>query len=314
MNLNDIKSAQKRVESIIHETPLLTSTHLNNLVEQEVYLKAEHLQKTGAFKIRGATNCVKQAVASGAETIITASSGNHGQAVAYISKELGIKCIVAVPEDASPIKVAAIEGYGAEVVFVGKTSAERIAYAENYAKQNEAAYIPPYDDPWIIAGQGTIGLEILEQVKDIDLVLVPVGGGGLISGIATAIKSINPAIKVIGVEPKLGHDTYLSLKHQQITTIDNPETIADGLRTVRPGQMTFPIVQAYVDEIILVSEADIKASMQFLFERMKQVVEPSGAVTLAAILGRKIEQKNLRIVSVVSGGNIALNQFTKIFN
>ncbi len=308
VNVEDIKVAREVIQEYVHKTPILTSSILDDISGNKVFLKSEHLQKTGSFKIRGAVNKVKQAKKNGAEYVTAASSGNHGQAVAYIANKLGISATIVVPEDANAVKVSAIEAYNGHVVKCGTTSAERIPKAIELANEKSGVFIPPYDDPYIIAGQGTIGLEILEQIADIDIIIVPIGGGGLISGILTAVKQISPQIKIIGVEPDTANDTYLSLQTGIITAIPPTSTIADGLRTSQPGNITFPILQKYLDDIILVTENEIKEAFQFLLERTKQVVEPSSAVTVAAILSGKLNVKQKRIVAVLSGGNVDLQE------
>lgn len=308
VNLEEIKKAQQQISNIIHRTPVLTSGLLNERTGNEIYLKAEHLQKTGSFKIRGAANAVKQAVQGGAQFITAASSGNHGQAVAYIADQLGVPATIVVPEDANLAKVAAIKAYNGKIVYCGLTSADRIPKAEQLAEENKGTYIPPYDHPLVIAGQGTIGLELLEQVPDIEIIVVPVGGGGLISGILTAVKEINPDIRVIGVEPETANDTYLSLANNQITAISGTTTVADGLRTSQPGQLTFPILQELLDDLVLVSEAEIKEAFQFILERTKQLIEPSSATAVAAVLSGKLEVEGKKIGVILSGGNVDLKQ------
>lgn len=307
-SLEDVRRAQENIHDIVHKTPVLTSSLLDEYCGNQVFLKAEHLQKTGSFKIRGAANAVKNAVREGAASVTAASSGNHGQAVAYIANRLGIPATIVVPEDANRAKVAAIEAYNGHVVYCGMTSAERIPKARQLADENNGIYIPPYDHADIIAGQGTIGLELLEQIPELDLVFVPVGGGGLISGILTAIKALNPQVKVIGVEPESANDTYLSLQRGEITAIPPSATIADGLRTAQPGDMTFPIVQKHLDGLLLVTEAEIKEALQFLMERTKQIVEPSSAVAAAPLISRKADVKGKRVAVVLSGGNVDLHQ------
>ena len=301
---HDIIAAQARIAPYIHTTPLLTSSQLNERCGNKIYLKSEHLQKTGAFKIRGAANKVTQAVEEGARYVTAASSGNQGQAVAYIAKALGIASKIVVPEDASNCKVEAIEGYQSAVEKCGYLSSDRIPRAKAIAEAQQGIFIPPYDDPLIMAGQGTIGLEILQQLADVDVVVVPIGGGGLISGIATAIKESNPSIQVIGVEPESANDTYLSLQQGKITAIEGTTTVADGLRTIQPGDLTFPVVQKYVDEIVLVSEQEIKEAFAFVLERMKQLIEPSSATVVAACLFNKLGVRNKNVVAVISGGNV----------
>lgn len=308
VNLDEVKAAKQQISGIIHRTPVLTSGLLNERAGNEIYLKAEHLQKTGSFKIRGAANAVKRSIEEGAQFITAASSGNHGQAVAYIADQLGVPATIVMPEDANRAKVAAIEAYNGKIVYCGLTSADRIPKAKQLAEENGGVYIPPYDHPLVIAGQGTIGLELLEQVPDIEIIVVPVGGGGLISGILTAVKEIHPAIRVVGVEPETANDTYLSLANKKITAISGTTTIADGLRTSQPGQLTFPILQELLDDLVLVSEDEIKEAFQFTLERTKQLIEPSGATALAAVLSGKLEARGKKIGVILSGGNVDLKQ------
>lgn len=311
VTVEDIKVAQREIETYVHLTPMLTSSQLDVICGNSVFLKAEHLQKTGSFKIRGAANKVQQTVKDGAKYITAASSGNHGQAVAYIANRLGVPATIVVPEDASAAKIAAIQAYNGKVVLCGTTSAERIPKAIELAEEHNGVYIPPYDDPYVIAGQGTIGLEILTQVPDVDVIIVPVGGGGLISGILTVVKEINPHVIVIGVEPDTANDTYLSLKKGKITAIPPTSTIADGLRTSQPGDITFPIINKYIDDLVVVTEDEIKDAFRFMLERTKQIIEPSSAVTVAAILSGKLGLIGKRIVVVLSGGNIDLQKMNE---
>lgn len=308
VSLEDVKKAQKEIHDTVHQTPILTSSLLDERCGMQVFLKAEHLQKTGSFKIRGATNAVKQALAGGACFITAASSGNHGQAVAYIAGQLGISAVIVVPEDANRAKVEAIKAYGAKVEYCGLTSADRIPRAKQLAEDNGGVYIPPYDHPAVIAGQGTIGLEILEQLQDVDVIVVPVGGGGLIGGILSAVKRSKAEVRVIGVEPDTADDTFQSLQQGRITSISSTSTIADGLRTSQPGDLTFPILKDYLDELVLVSEGEIKEAFQFLLERTKQLVEPSGATALAAVMAGKAGKANDKVAVVLSGGNVDLHQ------
>ncbi|QRG66651.1 threonine ammonia-lyase [Brevibacillus choshinensis] len=308
IGIADIAHAREQIADTIHQTPLLTSKQLSLLCGNEMYLKAEHLQKTGSFKIRGATHKVKQAVREGAVSVTAASSGNHGQAVAYIASKLGIGATIVVPEDVAACKLEAIQAYQGEVEKCGLTSAERLPRAMELAKQQNGVYIPPYDDPYIMAGQGTVGLEILEQLDDVDAVFVPIGGGGLISGVLTAIKETKPSVQVIGVEPQLANDTYLSLKQNQRISIAGSTTIADGLRTSEPGELTFPVLRKYIDDVVLVTEEEIRQAFCFVLERMKQVIEPSSATVIAAAMFEKTALRNKRIVTLVSGGNVDLDQ------
>lgn len=308
IRLEDVQAARARIADITYMTPLLQSEQLSKICGNQLYLKSEHLQKTGSFKIRGATNKVKQAVTEGAKYVTAASSGNHGQAVAYITKQLGVPSTIVVPTDASLCKINAIQAYNGKVEMCGTTSKERLPRAKEIAELENGIFIPPYDDPYIMAGQGTIGLEILEQLQDVDAVVVPIGGGGLISGILTAIKESHPRIKVIGVEPELANDTYLSLQNKAITAIPATSTIADGLRTSQPGDLTFPVLKKYLDELVLVSEDEIRLAFSFVLERMKQIIEPSSATTVAAVMFDKLGLKGKKVVTVISGGNVDLDQ------
>ncbi|MFM1653344.1 threonine/serine dehydratase [Brevibacillus sp. B_LB10_24] len=312
ITLQDIQAAKRSIADIAYVTPLLQSEQLSRICGNQIILKAEHLQKTGSFKIRGAANRVKQAAAEGAKYVTAASSGNHGQAVAYTANRLGIPATIVVPEDATLCKVNAIKAYNGKVETCGMTSAERIPRAKEIALQEGGVYIPPYDDPFIMAGQGTIGLEILEQVDDVDAVIVPIGGGGLISGILTAIKESRPRVQVIGVEPALANDTYLSRQRGQITSIPASSTIADGLRTSQPGDLTFPIVMKYIDDIVLISEEEIRQAFCFVMERMKQMIEPSSATTVAAAMFGKLPFTGKKVVTVISGGNVDLEQAARM--
>ncbi|MFC4557806.1 threonine/serine dehydratase [Virgibacillus kekensis] len=312
VTVNDVNQAREQIADIIHETPILTSKELSSLCGNQLFLKSEHLQKTGSFKIRGATNKVKHAVKDGATFITAASSGNHGQAVAYIANKLNVPATIVVPEDATISKLNAIRGYNGEIEECGTTSAERIPRAKELAEEKNGVFIPPYDDPYIIAGQGTVGLEIMEQLEEVDVVVAPVGGGGLISGILTAIKETKPSIKIIGAEPETAQDTYLSLKKGKITSIPATQTIADGLRSSQPGDMTFPIVQKYLDDLVLVSEAEIQQALFFVLERMKQLIEPSSAVGIAAAMFDKLGVREKRVACVISGGNVDVRKLEQL--
>ena len=308
ISLKDVQAARERIGNITYVTPILKSEQLSQICGNQLFLKSEHLQKTGSFKIRGASNKVIQAVQDGAKYVTAASSGNHGQAVAYIAKKYGVPATIVVPEDVSVCKVNAIKAYNGKVEMCGTTSAERLPRAKEIAIQENGVFIPPYDDPYIMAGQGTVGLEILNQLQDVDAVIVPIGGGGLISGILTAIKESNPKIKVIGVEPEIANDTYLSLQNKKITGIPSTSTIADGLRTNQPGDLTFPVLMKYLDDIVLVSEDEIRLAFSFVMERMKQLIEPSSATTVAAAMFNKLPFQGKKVVTVISGGNVDLEK------
>ncbi len=297
------------MQGLIKETRLESSRYLSQLSGNRVYIKPENRQRTGSFKIRGACNHIFQLdKEKGKKGIIAASSGNHGQAVAYAASLLGYPVTIVVPENASPVKVAAAQAYGAEIIRCGTLSTQRRAKAYQLAAERGCAFVHGFDDPHVIAGQGTIGLEILAELPGVDAILVPVGGGGLISGIATAVKESRPGVKVFGVEPSLSNSMYLSLKAGEIAELSSPpKTMADGLRSNKPGQLTFQIVKKYVDDILLVTEEEIRSALITLLERGKMLAEPSGAVTVAAVLAGKVPLKDKTVVAVVSGGNVDLN-------
>ena len=311
----DIIEAQQRIVNVITRTYLDHSATLSRLSGNEIYLKPENLQKTGAFKVRGAANFIlksdPQKICRG---VITGSSGNHGQAVAYAAALADYPAIVVVPEDVSPAKAAAIKGYGAELVPCGTTSQERIEKAQELAQTKGLSFVHPFDDPWVMEGQGSIGLEILEDLPDVDAVLVPVGGGGLISGIATAIKGARPDTKVYGVEPVASNSMYRSLRAGKVTELTGIKTLADGLRTNKPGLLTFSVVQKHVDDILLVTEEEIKKALLFLLERGKLLAEPSGAVTVAAVLAGKVPLKGKKLAVVISGGNMDLKLLPRLIS
>lgn len=307
ISVQDVQEARERISEIAHVTPLIQSEQLSARCGNQLFLKSEHLQKTGSFKIRGASNKIIHAAESGVNYMTTASSGNHGQAVAYVTNTYNIPATIVVPEDCTQVKKDAIEVYNGQVEKCGTTSEERITRAQAIAEEKSGVYIPPYDDPFVMAGQGTVGLELLDQVDQIDAIIVPVGGGGLLSGILTAVKETNPNIKVIGVEPAQAKDTYVSLQNKQITAAP-AITIADGLRTSQPGDLTFPVLMKYLDDLVLVSEDEIREAFKFTMERTKQLIEPSSATTIAAVMFNKMNMQNKNIVTVISGGNVDLRK------
>ncbi len=310
ISLKDIEATCERISRYVHRTPILTSKTLDSISGNQVFLKAENFQKAGAFKFRGAMNFLLSMCPDDRQKgVVTGSSGNHGQALACAGKLLGIDVTVVVPEDASAAKLAAIEGYGAKIEKCGRTSTERLNRAFEISRETGKVFVPPFDHPWIMAGQGTIGLEIVEELGYVDAILVPCGGCGLISGIAVAVKEQMKNVKIYGVEPEQSNSTYLSFKAGHLVELKDIHTIADGLRTASPGKITFEIVKKYVDDVLLVSEEQIKAAMVFLLERMKILVEPSGAVTVAALLFHKIQPRNKRVVAILSGGNVDLLSF-----
>jgi threonine dehydratase len=309
-----VEQAYERIHSYVHKTTILTSKTLNEVSGLEIFMKAENFQKSGSFKIRGALNFLLSTDERERERgVVTGSSGNHGQALALAGKMLKIDVKVVVPQDASPAKVAAIQGYGAKLERFGTSSTERLRRAQEISEQEQRVFVPPFDHYWIMAGQGTVGLEILEELDEVDAILVPCGGCGLIAGISTYVKEKRPSVRIYGVEPDQSNSTYLSFKAGRRVELHNIQTIADGLRTASPGELTFPIVQRYVEDVLLVSEREIAQAVVFLLERCKILVEPSGAVTVAAAMFGKVPSKNKKVVAVLSGGNIDKRRLTEIF-
>jgi len=313
IQLKDIQAGRERISKFIKHTPLYYSTYLSQISNHHVYLKLENLQNTNAFKVRGASNYILQVESSiGKRGLITASSGNHGKAVAYVASRIGYPVKVVVPTDAPLTKVKSIKDYGAEVIYWKKFTKERDEKAQKLAKDNQLTFIDSVDHPWIIEGQGTVGLEIIEDLPDIDTILVPIGGGGLISGISLAIKEKNPKVKIYGVEPIGSNSMFLSLQAGKVTELKNINTIADGLRSNHPGSLAFTIVKKYVDDIILVTDEEIRMALKTLLLEDKLLAEPSGAVTLAAILAGKVPFKSNKVAVVISGGNVDIENVKKL--
>jgi threonine dehydratase len=305
ITLDDIRAARVRLNGVAVRTPLIPFPHNG----RTLYLKPENLQPVGAFKIRGAYNKIASLSAEErASGVITYSSGNHAQGVAYAARALKLKAVIVMPENAPSVKRQATAALGAEIVYAGTSGVERQAQAEELAAQHGYVMIPPYEDEKIIAGQGTVGLEIVEDRPEVDLVLVPVGGGGLISGISVAVKSLNPAAKVIGVEPELAADAQASLRTGTMVRIPAEQalaTIADGLRAIHLGRLTFEHIRRYVDDIITVTEEEIRRAVRILAENPKTTPEPSGAVATAAwLFHRETLPPSSATVAVISGGNI----------
>ncbi|MER6127937.1 threo-3-hydroxy-L-aspartate ammonia-lyase [Streptomyces sp. NPDC001795] len=315
VTLDDVRDAAARIRGVAHRTPVLRSRTLDDLVGAEVFVKCENFQRIGAFKFRGAYNAASRLSAEQvAKGIAAYSSGNHAQAVALAARELGTTAVILMPEDTPRSKVEATVGYGAEVVTYDRYTGNRVAIGEALAADRGLALIPPYEHPHVIAGQGTAALELMEEVGDLDAVMVPVGGGGLIAGTATAAKGLMPSVRVIGVEPEAGDDTKRSLEAGRRVSIPVPRTIADGQAADTPGELTFSINQRLVDEIALVSDGQIRDAMRFAFERMKIVIEPSGASALAALLAHRVAPVPRRIGVIISGGNISAERFSEILH
>lgn len=305
VTLEDIRRARERVKPIARVTPLLD---VSTAAGRSLLLKCESMQPGGAFKIRGAYNMVSQLTDEQRHRgVVTFSSGNHGQAMALAARELCAPAVVVMPTTAPKVKVEGCRAFGAEVIFAGTTSIERRVRAEREVAERGLTMVPPFDHEWIIAGQGTAGLEILEQQPDVAAVLVPIGGGGLISGIAAAIKLTKPGVRVIGVEPSGAAKMKTSIEAGHPVTLPKTETIADGLMPVRPGDLTFEHVKCYVDTIVTVDDRQIIDAVLWLFSKAKIVAEPSGAATVAAALAGLAGNVSGPVVAVISGGNIALD-------
>ncbi|AOR30119.1 pyridoxal-5'-phosphate-dependent protein [Streptomyces fodineus] len=313
VTFDDVRAAAARLEGVAHRTPVLTSRTLNALVGAEVFIKCENFQRVGAFKFRGAYNAAAQLTpAQLAKGIAAYSSGNHAQATALAARELGTRAVVLMPEDAPRAKREATAGYGAEIITYDRYTEDRTALGTALAEERGLVLIPPYDHPHVIAGQGTATLELLDETGPLGALLVPVGGGGLIAGSATAAKALHPGIRVIGVEPEEGDDTKRSLESGTRVTLPVPRTIADGQALPTPGEIAFEINRRLVDAIALVSDAEIVTAMRFAFERLKIVLEPSGATGLAALLAGRVDNLPPRLGIIASGGNIDTRRFAEL--
>ena len=304
---HDVRDAAARLSGAANRTPVFTSRTLDAMTGARVYLKCENFQRGGAFKFRGAYNALSRlSDEERARGVLTYSSGNHAQAVALSGRLLGIRVVVVMPRDAPAAKIEGTRGYGAEVVLYDRAGRSREDIAAELQQERGMALIPPYDHADVVAGQGTAALELLEEVGPLDVVMTPCGGGGLLSGSALAARAVAPDARVIGVEPALADDATRSFRSGALQTVHNPPTIADGLRTPSLGGITFPLVRANVDEMRTVTDAQIVEAMRFLWTRMKLVVEPSGAVPLAALLDDPDAFLRRRVGIVISGGNVDL--------
>jgi threonine dehydratase len=305
LNIEMIRAARERIGSRIHRTPVITSRQFNDVAGKDVFFKCENLQRAGAFKIRGATNKIQSLTPDEKQRgIVAFSSGNHAQAVALAGREAGVRVLVAMPDDAPAAKVAATRDYGAEIVFYDRQKQDREAFALDLAERERLVMVPPYDDYLILAGQGTCGLELLEEAPELDCVLTPCSGGGLFAGVATAAKAFDPKIRCFAVEPETADDTRQSFMNGERVSIPPPPTIADGLRVQIPGKLTFPIVQQVADDVLTVSDEEIVATLRFILFRMKLLVETSGVAAAAAVMFRKLPESVKRVGVVLSGGNI----------
>jgi threonine dehydratase len=313
VTLEDVRAAAARLEGVAHRTPVLRSRTLDALAGGEVFLKCENFQRVGAFKFRGAYNAASRLSPEQlARGIAAYSSGNHAQAVALAARELGTTAVIVMPQDAPRSKREATEAYGAEIVTYDRYRGDRVAVAEALAAERGLTLIPPYEHPHIIAGQGTAALELLEETGELDTLVVPVGGGGLIAGSATVAKGLHAATRVVGVEPEAGDDTRRSLDAGRRVSIPVPHTIADGQALHTPGELTFSVNRRLVDDIVLVTDDEIREAMRFAFERLKIVLEPSGATSLAALLTGRTGSGSRRTGLILSGGNIDADRFARV--
>ena len=306
--LQNIREAAERIKPYGHRTPVLTNESLNQRVGAQVFLKCENFQKVGAFKFRGACNAVFSLTdEEAARGVATHSSGNHAQALALAAWMRGIPARIVMPENAPQVKKDAVAGYGGEITFCAPTLEAREATLRRVVERTGAAFIHPFDNERVIAGQGTAALELLEDLPDLDAIIAPVGGGGLMSGTAIAASEIKPGIRVIAGEPEMADDAYRSLKEGKILPSENPKTIADGLLTSL-GKLTFPILQSRIEQIVTVSEQGIIDSMKFIWERAKIVIEPSAAVAVGVLWEKKIDLTSLKVGVILSGGNVDLGK------
>jgi threonine dehydratase len=308
---DDVRAAAERIRPLARRTPVMTSAGFDAEAGVRVWFKCENLQRGGAFKIRGASNMVlslgKEALARG---VVAYSSGNHAQATAIAAKYVGVPSTIVMPEDAPKSKMEATRGHGARIVTYNRFKDSREAISQSILKESGATLVPPFDHPMIMAGQGTAAMELLDKTGPLDALITPVGGGGLLAGCATIAKAMNPSVRVFGAEPAGANDTYLSMQSGERVTI-HPDTIADGLRSPKPGELTFPIVRQLAEKILLVSEDEIRAAVKFLLLRLKILVEPSGAVPVAAVLFHKLPPEIRTVGVVISGGNVDFEELAK---
>jgi threonine dehydratase len=309
----DVEAAAARLRGVAQRTPVMTSRTADDITGARLFFKCENLQRIGAFKFRGAYNALAQFTpAQKTHGAIAFSSGNHAQAIALAARLLGMPSLIVMPQDAPPLKIAATRGYGAEVILYDRYAQDREALGNALAGERTMTLIPPYDHAQVMAGQGTAALELIEDAGPLDVLLVCVGGGGLISGCATAAKRLAPDCRVIGVEPEAGNDVQLSLRSGEIVHIDVPKTIADGAQTQHAGKLTFPVIQALVDDVLTVSDGQLVRTMRFFMERMKLVVEPTGCLAAAAALEGVLPLRGKRVGVIVSGGNVDARRYAQL--
>ena len=313
VNYSDVLAAYSGVTKYKNPTLLQYTGTLSRMTGNQVFLKPENLQVTGSFKLGGALNVIFNLTDEEKKKgVVTCSAGNWAQAVAYASRILKVRAVIVMAENASQTKINATKGYGAEVLIYGKNSNDVISKSMEISQAEGLTLLSPFEDDYLIAGNGTIGLEVMKEKPDTEVVFCPIGGGALISGIALAIKTKNPQVKLIGVEPENANAMWLSLNKNSVTEKEHVNTIADGLALKKPGVKPFNIVREYVDEVVLVSEEEIKKALVFLLERAKLLVEPSGAVSVAAAISNQLNIKDKQVVTILSGGNIDLDKLTQI--
>lgn len=315
IKLEDVRRAAQTIEGFVHRTPVFTSQRLDEAVGAQVFLKCENLQRGGAFKVRGAYNKMASLTSDELRAgVVAYSSGNHSQAVAIAAGALGTRATILMPEDTPEGKLEATVSYGAKVVAYDRYSEDRVALGEELARDQGLTLIPPYDDPLVMAGQGTAALELIEEKGELDVLVAPIGGGGLISGCSTAATGLLEKVSVIGVEPVDGDDTRRSLTGGRRVRIPVPRTVADGLQAEIPGTLTFEVMRKRVDDVVLVSDGELVGAMAFLFEVLKLVVEPSGAAGVAALLAGKVDGAGRRVGVIISGGNVDVERFRALLS
>jgi threonine dehydratase len=318
LTFQDIVEAQTRIQGVAHRTPVITSRQFDRDAGCQVYFKCENLQRAGAFKFRGAYNRIASLTPrERGRGVLAYSSGNHAQAVALASSLFGINATIVMPQDAPRMKVEATRAYGAEIVFYNRYTENREETGERLSRERGLALVPPFDDYAVMAGQGTVALELLEEVPALDYLLVPASGCGLLAGCATAARHLNSNIRIYGVEPEAGNDTWQSFRKGERVEIAVPKTIADGLQTSAPGKLTFPIVKECVDDILLVSDNELIETLSFILQRAKVLVEPSGVAAAAAVRHRKLDCQGARVGVVLSGGNVdpeRLSEYLRVAN
>jgi threonine dehydratase len=313
ISYDDIVRAHERIAGRAHRTPVLTSAFANERTGARLFFKCENFQRVGAFKFRGAYNALAQFTPEQRERgVVAFSSGNHAQGIALSARLLGMKAVILMPTDAPAIKIEATRGYGAEVILYDRYHEDREEIGRNLAESRGLTLIPSFDHPHVMAGQGTVAKELFEDAGPLDLLMVPLGGGGLLSGCATAAKALSPGCTVIGVEPQAGNDGQQSFRSGQIVHIDTPDTIADGAQTQHLGHYTFPVLRQYVTDILTVGDEDLVAAMTFFASRMKIIVEPTGCLAAAAAFGPNIDLRGKRVGIVLSGGNIDMARFATL--